>query len=268
MLINRIPYTTLPSGKQIQDWDTVAAIDTSFLAQSLSYVAEHGCLPPRLRSKEDQNEKGESGVADETVSELKELVSRKLAGSGMLRSSIVFMEGFLLYAPPTSAVTEDRKEEDKEHPLRKVHAQIHLPLFLPAPYTLVKMRREGRSGYVTIGPGIEQPAPGEGNTAAKESGEVDLDKEDDRPPQSFWVDPPGYVDDVVWPRYVEDHAWLIIPQHKGDGVEGGGDVVKAAGEGVDVRHDVGVQVAPGKGAGGMDVVLRWAVEEVLKGCGV
>ena len=39
--------------------------------------------------------------------------------------------------------------------------------------------------------------------------------------QNFWVDPPGYVDDIVWPRYVGDHSWLIIPDHlvQGDGEE-------------------------------------------------
>ncbi|KAJ5102578.1 Phosphoribulokinase/uridine kinase [Penicillium argentinense] len=254
---DQIPYTTLPSGKQIQDWDTVAAIDTSFLAQALSYVRMNGSLPPRLSSKEDQNEKGESGVEDSLVQELRDLVSSRLANAPS--RTIAFMEGFLLYAPPSTAT-----EKGEDNPLTKVQAQIHLPLFLPAPYTTVKARREGRAGYVTIGPGVDQPSPGEGNTVDKEDKEVDLEGEDDRPPQNFWVDPPGYVDDIVWPRYVGDHSWLIIPDH-GEGEGGDGrDLVKRVGEGVNVRTDVGVCVAPGKGAVGMDVVVRWAVEEILR----
>jgi nicotinamide/nicotinate riboside kinase len=96
---------------------------------------------------------------------------------------------------------------------------------------------------------------------AQEKGEIDLEGEDDRPPQNFWTDPLGYVDDIVWPRYVRDHAWLLIGGDDKD--EGEGNIVARVGQGVDVREDVGVRVAPGKGAAGMEVVLRWAVEEVL-----
>jgi nicotinamide/nicotinate riboside kinase len=233
----RIPYTTTRSGSRIQDWDTVSAIDTTFLSQSLSYVRTHGHLPPRLQSKEDQNEKGASGVPDEVVSELRDRVAEKLASSSSsLQRTIVFMEGFLLYAPPST-----------DHVLRKVHEQIALPLFLPASYENVKRRREGRSGYVTIGPAPEEPKEKD----VKEGGEVDLEGEDDRPPQNFWVDPPGYVDDVVWPRYVEDHAWLLVEEGEGD-----------LPHGLNVRRDVGVKVVPG-GEVDMETMLRWAVKEVL-----
>ncbi|KAK5801271.1 hypothetical protein VI817_003483 [Penicillium citrinum] len=183
------------------------------------------------------------------------------------------MEGFLLYAPPLSLSgggTEGYGENDgNNHPLRKVQDQIHLPLFLPAPYSKVKVRREGRTGYVTIGPDSnqpkDQPPPGEGNVKSRPDVEVDLEEvgDDGNEAQNFWVDPPGYVDDIVWPRYVGDHSWLIIPDHpvQGDGEE---DFIRAVGEGVNVRHDVGLKIAPGMGDVGMDVVLRWAVEEILK----
>ena len=190
--------------------------------------------------------------------------------------TLVFMEGFLLYAPPEGYEYKSTAKDgaltasvrDEHYPtdhgvLRPVHAQIGLPLFLPAAYTTVKQRREGRSGYVTIGPAPEPPTP---TTTlppqnAQEKGEIDLEGEDDRPPQNFWTDPPGYVDDIVWPRYVRDHAWLLIGGDDTD--EGEGDIVARVGQGVDVREDVGVRVAPGMGAVGMEVVLRWAVEEVL-----
>lgn len=96
---------------------------------------------------------------------------------------------------------------------------------------------------------------------SKEGGEkreIDLDAEDDGPPQNFWVDPPGYVDDIVWPRYVEDHNWLLVVN---EDIEG--DLVKRVGEGLDIREDAGVKVAPGKGAVGMEEVLKWAVHEIL-----
>ncbi|EKV04727.1 Phosphoribulokinase/uridine kinase [Penicillium digitatum] len=265
---DKIPYTTTASGKTIQDWDTASAIDIPFLSQALQYVRENGTLPPRLRSKEDQNDQTESGVSDEIVQELRDVVSSRLrdeaSGQDTENPTMAFLEGFLLFAPP----------EQEQHVLRSVHDAIHLPLFLPAAYELVKSRREGRSGYVTVGPAPEPPV--QASTDGSDSGDgkttdIDLDAEDDRPPQNFWVDPPGYVDDIVWPRYVTDHAWLLIAEDGGghEKKKGGSqalaeaDIVRRIGDGTRARTDVGVEVAPGCGSAGMDVVLRWAVELIL-----
>ncbi|KAJ5109007.1 Phosphoribulokinase/uridine kinase [Penicillium angulare] len=262
---DQIPYTTTKSGK-IQDWDTIGAIDTSFLAQALLYVRENGRLPPRLQSKEDQNESSHSGVEESLVSEMRNLVQKRLAGTNtntnaraeeqiQKAKTIAFMEGFLLYTG---------QSEKSSSPLKPVQDAIHLPLFLPAAYTNVKTRREARSGYVTIGPQPTQEeiqAQAQSGTGSEQTHEhkapLDLEAESDQPPQNFWVDPPGYVDDIVWPRYVEDHAWLLVAE------EGEGDLVSRVGEGVNVREDAGVVVAPGKGDVGMDVILRWAVGEIL-----
>lgn len=215
--------------------------------------------------------------------------------AGLERRTIAFMEGFLLYAPPESLSTTESGYKGNA-PLHSVHAQIHLPLFLPASYANVKARREGRSGYVTLGPGPEPPTSTATTTNAdaqeteastdksidkdrtegskEEEEQVDLNQPDTRPPQNFWVDPPGYVDDIVWPRYVEDHAWLLLPQHGDEDGAGHGEskerdkgkslsLVERVGDGTAVREDVGVHVAPGKGEVEMEVVLRWAVGEVL-----
>ncbi|KGO51702.1 Phosphoribulokinase/uridine kinase [Penicillium expansum] len=265
---DKIPYTTTASGEKIQDWDTASAIDIPFLSQALHYVRENGTLPPRLRSKEDQNGQTDSGVSDEIVQELRDTVSSRLrdgaAGKDTGSPTIAFLEGFLLFAPP----------EKEQHVLRSVHDAIHLPLFLPAAYELVKARREGRSGYVTVGPAPEPPVQtsadgGDVDRDGKTGTDIDLEAEDDRPPQNFWVDPPGYVDDVVWPRYVTDHAWLLIAEDGGEDMKGGSqdlveaDLVRRIGDGTRARTDVGVEVAPGGGSAGMDVVLRWAVELIL-----
>jgi nicotinamide/nicotinate riboside kinase len=50
-------------------------------------------------------------------------------------------------------------------------------LLIAISYHTAKRRREARSGYVTL--------------------------------EGFWEDPPGYVDDIVWPNYVKDHAFLF-----------------------------------------------------------
>ncbi|KAF9250252.1 hypothetical protein DTO006G1_1640 [Penicillium roqueforti] len=269
---DKIPYTTTRTGAKIQDWDTAAAIDIPFLSQALHYVRENGTLPPRLRSKEDQNYQTHSGVSDEVVQKLRDEVDARLRGEAAADSTanptVSFLEGFLLFAPPGQ----------ERHVLRSVSDAIHLRLFLPAPYELVKARREGRNGYVTVGPAPQPPvhthdtagagAGGEG-AGGKTRTEVDLDAEDDRPPQNFWVDPPGYVDDIVWPQYVIDHSWLLIAED-GDKEEKGeskdqekADLVRRVGDGTRARTDVGVEVAPGYGREGMDVVLRWAVELIL-----
>lgn len=171
---------------------------------------------------------------------------------------IAFVEGFLLFAPPRI-----------DHVLRSVHDAIQLHVFLPAAYEKVKERREGRSGYVTIGPGPEPGPVSSKKGLGGQNGDVDLEAEDDRPPQNFWVDPPGYVDDVVWPRYVGDHSWLLIAEEIGSGsadmtgAEAEADLVRRVGDGTRVRTDVGIEVAPGAGSAGTDAVLRWAVELVL-----
>jgi len=160
--------------------------------------------------------------------------------------TLAFLEGILLYAP----------EADKGHVLRPIHDSIDVRLFLPAAYEDVKVRREARSGYVTSGP-AQEPALPQRNSASNASGEG----REGQLQQTFWEDPPGYVDDVVWPHYVRDHAWLLLPE--GDLDVDSAELVKKAGSGTDVRTDVGIAVAPGQGSRAMTEILTWAVEEVL-----
>ncbi|KAJ5414265.1 hypothetical protein N7509_000892 [Penicillium cosmopolitanum] len=252
---NKIPYVTLPSGTKIQDWDTPTAIDTDWLSMALSYARMNGRLPNSIASKEDQNASGPTGVPETLIAELRQHVEKRLSSvpaSYKMRQSIAFLEGFLLFAPP-----KDRPSIwGEEHPSQSIHESINLSLFLPASYTNVKARREGRDGYVTIGG--DQPPPGPGMCSKPE---IDLDTAMTDAPQNFWVDPPGYVDDIVWPRYLKYHEWLLIPVDERAAAKG--DWVQAFGEGEKCHTDVGVRVAPGEGAVRMDVVLRWAVEEVL-----
>ncbi|KAE8348473.1 hypothetical protein BDV28DRAFT_143391 [Aspergillus coremiiformis] len=263
---DQIPYTTTASGKPVQDWDTIDAIDVNFLSSTLVYVRDHGHLPPRLKSIQDRNEKSSSGVDDGTILQLQQEVGTRLrslrrhTGEGTaspVPRTIAFLEGFLLYSPPES--------ENKDHVLRPVHGNIDVHLFLPAPYERVKSRREGRSGYVTSGPA---PEPTLLPQRSSVSDEVDLEGEDDRPPQNFWTDPPGYVDDIVWPRYVQDHAWLLLPegnsQHSGTLRADCQELIKTVGQGVNLRTDAGVIIAPGQGTVSISDLLKWAVEEVMK----
>jgi nicotinamide/nicotinate riboside kinase len=268
--------TTTASGKLVQDWDTIDALNIPQLASTLSYVRENGQLPPTLRSKEDLNEAGDSGVDTANIQRLRDEVRPRLrralqtkgkdqsATAARAELSIAFLDGFLLYAPPG----------DSGHPLSPVQSRIDIPLFLPTTYTLLKQRREGRTGYVTIGPAptpVVKAAEENTHVSATDGGEeadtsslkVDEPEQDfDPPAQNFWTDPPGYVDDIVWPRYISDHSWLLIPESRHPGNID--ELKELVGEGVDVRRDAGVTVAPGNGEASMVELLEWAVEEVVK----
>ncbi|OJD17331.1 hypothetical protein AJ78_02569 [Emergomyces pasteurianus Ep9510] len=269
---DQIPVTTTSSGKRVQDWDTLGALDIRQLVAALSYVRSRGTLPPRLISKEDLNEATDSGVSEDTIRRVRGEITRRMeamfstkSDNGSTSLSLAFLEGFLLYAPP----------EDENHPLRSVHDNIHVPLFLPATYSVLKERREGRTGYVTIGP-APTPQPVENNdngdnddnnqSRSTESGADGIGniEEDDEPlpHQNFWTDPPGYVDDIVWPRYIADHRWLLLPDP--DIPRNEEELKEAVGEGGHVRKDAGVLVAPGKGGADMTELLEWGVREVLR----
>ncbi|OJK04149.1 hypothetical protein ASPACDRAFT_112506 [Aspergillus aculeatus ATCC 16872] len=285
---DKIPLTTLPTGTVLQNWDTAGALDLGFLAASLDYIRTHGRLPPRLRSKEDQNDTqpvddtSTGAVGEEqVVEELRRRVQQRLgAGADAGTKTVAFMEGFLLFAPPCDTAAA------AQHPLREVHERMDGRLFLPAAYEKVKERRERRSGYVTIGAApvpevaaaAAAAAAGEGEQQGNVSGDavkadresIDLEAEDDRPPQNFWTDPPGYVDDIVWPNYVKDHAWLLLPEGETEDEdrllrESDPQVlVRLVGQGTRLRDNAGVTVAPGRGDKPITELLTWAVEEVLK----
>lgn len=104
--------------------------------------------------------------------------------------------------------------------MQEVRECIDIRIMLRAKFAQAKERREKRSGYVTL--------------------------------EGFWEDPPGYVEKVVWPGYVEEHAFMF---EEGD-VDGKVDR--------EVVKRLGVQVCPGKGELDMTRMLEWTVEIVMK----
>ncbi|KAM5446364.1 ribosylnicotinamide kinase [Microsporum audouinii] len=262
---DRIPVTTTSAGKLVQDWDTIEAFDVKHFVSCLSYIRQTGKFPPRLKSKEDLNDAMDSGVDEATVHALQERVAQRLQQRSSSQEqkleeqtpwlTIVFVDGFLLYAPPNEST----------HPLRPVHDQIDLPIFLPVTYPLLKQRREGRTGYVTIGP-APTPVLRETENAEEESEyEQTEDKNgEDDPPVNFWTDPPGYVDDIVWPRYISNCSWLLLPETASSANM---DLVKTKdliGDGANVREDLGIFVAPKKGEASIPHLLSWAVDLIFK----
>lgn len=98
--------------------------------------------------------------------------------------------------------------------MQAVRDAFNVKLFLRTDYQTAKQRREARSGYVTL--------------------------------EGFWADPPGYVDNIVWPNYVKDHSYLF---HGGD-VEGDVDS--------EVVSKLGIDVMPQDKQGDLSACLEWA----------
>ncbi|QPC71778.1 hypothetical protein HYE68_002530 [Fusarium pseudograminearum] len=101
---------------------------------------------------------------------------------------------------------------------------LDIKLFLRTTYAKAKARREARDGYVTL--------------------------------EGFWADPPGYVDKIVWPNYVEEHAWMF---EDGD-VEGKFKKDVLDGEGIKVQGDGGAD-------GDIVKTFEWTVDTILEELG-
>lgn len=103
--------------------------------------------------------------------------------------------------------------------MAELQPTMDIKLFLRVSYAKAKARREARSGYVTL--------------------------------EGFWEDPPGYVDKIVWPNYVDDHKWMF----ENDDVEG------AFKEGV--LEETGI-ICQGGVDVDMETTLVWAVETLME----
>ncbi|MCJ1317588.1 ribosylnicotinamide kinase [Xylographa vitiligo] len=104
--------------------------------------------------------------------------------------------------------------------VREVREAIDVKMLLRVKFAGAKERREKRSGYVTL--------------------------------EGFWEDPPGYVEKVVWPGYVEEHGFMFED----------GDVDGTVND--EVVESLGIQVCPGGGEWPMAKVLEWSVDSVMK----
>ena len=271
---DQIPTVRTATGEVIQDWDTIDAIDIPFLSSSLAYLRKHGSLPPELKSKEDFNQDAGAEVNIDAVEVkwLRKYVKDWPLSRDLSTKTIAFLEGFLLYSPPQANIMGNDIPKHL-YSLRTIYQNIHAHLFLPATYDEVKKRREGRSGYATIGPSSTTTSSSSTSlpqrTCDAEEAKLETESGQETPtekdtPQNFWVDPPGYVDDVVWPNYVRDHSWLLLSENgepiiHADGVDNA-ELLRKVGQATNIRTDAGVTVSPCQSI--MDT-LKWAVPEVL-----
>ncbi|KAF2236689.1 P-loop containing nucleoside triphosphate hydrolase protein [Viridothelium virens] len=99
-------------------------------------------------------------------------------------------------------------------------SMFDIKLFLRTSFSDAKTRRESRTGYVTL--------------------------------EGFWEDPPFYVDDIVWPNYVKEHAFLF----KNGDVEGDFDE--------DVCKSIGIKGMPKNCSNDVVRLVRWAVKSITE----
>ncbi|KUI67292.1 Nicotinamide riboside kinase [Cytospora mali] len=103
----------------------------------------------------------------------------------------------------------------------KIMDTIDVKLFLQVSHAKATQRREARDGYVTL--------------------------------EGFWKDPPGYVDKVVWPNYVEAHRWMFV----------GGDF-EAGKLDLSALNEKGISAQLGKVDADFEETLEWAVDSVME----
>lgn len=189
---------------------------------------------PEVDSKEDQNTVGECPVTPAQIAAAKQKVDSWLQPG---------QPGSLIFPPLSSPTDEHHPHQEQASQKRSglriclldgflLYSPAHLPSILPALdvklFLLVSRekateRREARDGYVTL--------------------------------EGFWTDPPGYVEKIVWPNYVDAHRWLF---RDGDPERGMLDEEAMRKYGVSAQVGKGLDVPFGE-------TLDWAIETILRG---
>lgn len=180
------------------------------MEESLRHITQHGTFPPTHDSKEDRNTISACPVSDPVIAEVK--------------AAEVKAEVEKWAASPAGEALKSKRlcilDGFLMYPesMAQIQPYLSLKLFVRTTHAKCKQRREARDGYATV--------------------------------ESWWVDPPGYVDKIVWPNYVRDHGLLFE----------GGDVEGKYKK--DVLEKEKIEVISEDKEGNMEEMLRWVVDEV------
>ncbi|EPE07766.1 nicotinamide riboside kinase 1 [Ophiostoma piceae UAMH 11346] len=196
---------------------SAAASSASPTATSIMNTTLTNTQQPNLFSKEDQNSVGKCPVPDETIEALKAKVKAWLepghAGHKLVAAQDAASAALKICIFDGFLLYCEAT--------RAAMDQIDVRLFLRVSHAKATQRREARDGYVTL--------------------------------DGFWQDPPGYVDKIVWPNYVEAHKWLFT----GGDVEGTPDKAVLDTNSILTQTDQGVDVD-------MATTLEWAVTTLMR----
>lgn len=250
----------LPTKNDLVDWDSADSINIADMEKALTHIRSEGtfpvsqnpmeflsmrrsshaklaspliripirstpCLPmtyspvqPFVDSKEDKNSVGSCPASDDQISVMKAKVQAWLQPGRPGHD--IFSDG-----NPLRMCLLDGFLLYSPPDFNKIMDLIDIKLFLQVSRAKATQRREARDGYVTL--------------------------------EGFWKDPPGYVDKIVWPNYVEAHQWMF--EH-GD-VEGG----KLKWELLQEKHILAQQssMSDPQTDFAFEETLEWAVEQVM-----
>ncbi|CAN8103488.1 unnamed protein product [Discula destructiva] len=165
------PEEELPIKNDLVDWDCAEAINIPDLEKALAHIRSEATFPPFVDSKEDQNSVGPCPASEEKISAMKAKVQTWLQPG---------QPGHDVFngKPPLRMCLLDGFLLYSPPAFSSVMDLIDIKLFLQVSRAKATQRREARDGYVTL--------------------------------EGFWTDPPGYVDKIVWPNYVEAHKWMFM----------------------------------------------------------
>ncbi|KAH8811548.1 P-loop containing nucleoside triphosphate hydrolase protein [Xylogone sp. PMI_703] len=237
-----LPEEQLPKKHDLLDWDCAESLSIQDIEYALKYIREEGKFPvsesflslshrsrhgvaqpiltkslttsqPSLNSYQDQNSVGPIPITDATVEDLKSRV-KSWTQPGNPGHGLLESSDSAMKVYIFDGFLLYSKE------MAPIQPYVDIKIFLKVSYAKAKARREARSGYVTL--------------------------------EGFWEDPPGYVDKIVWPNYVEAHRWMF----EDEDVEG------------NLKKDVVEELHIRSPGGGTDVdlatTLEWTVDLLMQ----
>lgn len=146
----------------------------------LTEIRVDSCLPetsvspllmqPFVDSKEDQNSVGPCPASEEKIAAMKAKVHAWLQPGQPGHDVFNSTSSFRMCVLDGFLLYSPPK-------FSQVMSLIDTKFFLQVSRAKATQRREARDGYVTL--------------------------------EGFWKDPPGYVEKIVWPNYVEAHKWMF-----------------------------------------------------------
>ncbi|KAK4101412.1 P-loop containing nucleoside triphosphate hydrolase protein [Parathielavia hyrcaniae] len=230
----------LPIKNGLVDWDCPEAISIPDLEDALAHIHATGTFPPTLDSKEDLNSVGPSPASPSHIAACTARVQNWLSPGQP--GSLIFPSNLTSSSPSPSSPQPPQPKKTKVRlclldgfllysppHFSRVMSLLDVKLFLRVSKAKAVARREARDGYVTL--------------------------------EGFWKDPPGYVEQIVWPNHVEAHRWMFrggeVEEEGGGSGGGGGELDWEA-----VRRE-GISVMDGGADREFGEVLEWAVGIVM-----
>ena len=220
----RVPTITTSSAeygvRELKNYEGVDGVDLRRFMHVLRVIKKHGTLPADFKSKEDENEVREIDLDESRLKAAMEHVQPWLStlnSEGALQLNICIVEGWLLFPDPM----QKRQNAAAEKYSKELLSILDIKLFLRSTLSIVKSRRKCRLGYVMQ--------------------------------EYYRVDPPGYIEEVVWPVNVKEHSWLF------DGPNMESSELKPEVIAKENRTG-GIFATPGFGDSRIEEVLEWAVE--------